>query len=451
MAIDRAQIRGLLAEARSLRDGGRTGDAFELLRRAQSAAPDDPRVWHDMAILLHKARERRDALALFAHAHQAFAIAEALADRPKHKRQARSMMAETALHAGVVAVEMGEVEVGLDWLRLSTLLYPGNRGSPAWAALGSALYMTGQPQDGCLAHDKALQTASADPDPAVRFNCALVRLLRGLPGAWGEYEARLKIGLRPHRDPATLPPKWTGRPPGKILVQSEQGLGDSIMMERYLQHLPGCVISCQPELVGWMRGRGHDAISNTDPLPAGLTHHIYAMSLPGIFGIIPPDGPRIDGKVPPRPERSPKVGICTAGNPDHSNDRDRSMPRWLADSLKVGRSVDHPWTSLDYVDLNPKDMSETAAVIAGLDVVVSVDTAVLHLAGTLGVPTIGLIPTAPEWRWGLSGDSTPWYPGMQLVRRKHTADWVMAINETRHRIDQMFQGGRNGRPLADQP
>jgi hypothetical protein len=136
--------------------------------------------------------------------------------------------------------------------------------------------------------------------------------------------------------------------------------------------------------------------------------------------------------------KGPRVGIVWAGNPRHSNDRNRSMPApclrpLLATgnahffSLQKGaaaRDIDvFPAGTIADLAADISDFADTAAIIANLDLVISVDTAVAHLAGAMGRQVWMLVPHVPEWRWLLDRDDTPWYPTMRLFRQSAPGGW----------------------------
>jgi hypothetical protein len=166
--------------------------------------------------------------------------------------------------------------------------------------------------------------------------------------------------------------------------------------------------------------------------------------LPRVFGVLPPadyEASLVRREVLGNFGDTPRVGICWSGNKDHSNDLDRSMPDYYANLLAseigmgaVSLTVGRGFSPTGKDTYRPESFQATAEVIETLDAVISVDTAVAHLAGTLGLPTILLAPSAPEWRWGISGDSTPFYPSMQIVRRRNTNAWPSAIQEAATRL-----------------
>lgn len=150
---------------------------------------------------------------------------------------------------------------------------------------------------------------------------------------------------------------------------------------------------------------------------------------------------RTNSHVPRTPDR-PRV----AREPLHVNDRNRSLtsshanaligPSNVYVSLQVPSepSLDHPAPNLLEIGEGIADWDDTAAIVACLDVVVTVDTAVAHLAGAMGKPVFLLLPYCPDWRWGIRGNNTPWYPTMRLFRQPHPGDWAAVTAAVRQAV-----------------
>lgn len=287
-----------------------------------------------------------------------------------------------------------------------------------------------------------------------------------------EYEARLKH--LPHLFPKTNLPMWRGEAfDGTIHVYAEQGAGDIIMFSRYLAWLGerykgDIVLDVPPEIrrlfMGWpgitVKPRDKDKKVEADCW-------IPMMSLPRLAGTtvdnVPADPGWFKGAFPPylvdflKPaEGVLKVGICWAGNPMHSHDRSRSValehflqiasnPKIQLYSFQVGqRAGDIKLVGADPLvyDLGAQLTSweVTAAALQHMDLVISVDTAVAHLAGALDVPVWLLLPPVADWRWLTRRSDTPWYPHMRLVRRDrhyHVNGWRGVLeqiaSELKHR------------------
>jgi tetratricopeptide (TPR) repeat protein len=311
-------------------------------------------------------------------------------------------------------------------------------------------------------------------DPAsvgARFNLGLALLQLGeWEEGWGLYECRWRQpGVAPrHADR----PLWDGTSlEGRsILIHAEQGLGDTLQFSRFAALVEGrggqVLLEAQPALRRILMTLGNVA----QVLPRGSELPEFEcqaplMSLPGILGTnvetVPAEVPYLlaDSElvewwsaalaraVGPRTFR---VGLTWAGDPGRRNDRDRSMPSSAFDQLKEVAGVAYfdlqkGATDLPALDLHPMvehcaDMADTAAAILNLDLVISVDTAVAHLAGALGKPVWTLLSFAADWRWLLDRSDTPWYPTMRLFRQPARGDWDSVLREVREELGKMAGG-----------
>ncbi len=313
------------------------------------------------------------------------------------------------------------------------------------------------------------------PDNAsAHWNYGLCLLLTGrLAEGWREYEWRWRetsLGLRQRSFPM---PQWQGEDlKGRsILVHAEQGLGDAIQFLRYVALLQkaGAEVVVQTfmplaELFGTFPG-SPVIMPLIDPDP-GMDFHCPIMSLPLSLLARQPD---IPADIPylsvPKPaaarwaskfdaDEGPKIGIVSSGNPGHGNDANRSIPLdLLARALppgpryyilqKVLRESDTEVLQRrpDLVCLKDDlhDFSDTAAACAGMDLVISVDTSVAHLAGALGRPLLLLLPFLPDWRWGLASDTCPWYPTARLLRQSASGDWSDPLAAVTEAVSVLLQ------------
>ncbi|MGD0390626.1 MAG: glycosyltransferase family 9 protein [Tepidisphaeraceae bacterium] len=242
-----------------------------------------------------------------------------------------------------------------------------------------------------------------------------------------------------------------------LLLHAEQGVGDAIQFIRYLplvaQRGGKIIIECQTELQRLFQttaGRCQ-IVARGQPLPA-FDLHCPLLSLPRVFGTSLANVPNIvpylhadaedAGKWQHRLAEHAsivKVGLAWAGSPAHKNDRNRSIKlAGLAPlgqisgarffSLQKGEAAAEaktPPPGMQFVDWTEdlKDFADTAALIANLDLVIAVDTAVAHLAGAMNKPVWTLLPYVPDWRWLLQRHDSPWYPSMRLFRQPRIGDW----------------------------
>ena len=338
-------------------------------------------------------------------------------------------------------------------------LAPGNAALLTNRAV--ALRRLDRPQEAAMSARRALRSR---PDQAqARFVESVALLTLGDFGAgWRGYEARWQVGwLASQRQRFTAPP-WLGKEPlaGKtILLHAEQGLGDAIQFVRYAPLLAArgakIVLEVQPELVRLLSGAG--AVGTVVARNATLPHfdfHCPLMSLPlactteltTIPAEIPYVAPADDDIALWRarlPRRRPLIGLAWSGTRSHDNDLNRSLR--LATLAPLLDLPDVTFVSLQHevreedmaylvsreniVRLAPalRDFADTAAVVAALDAVISVDTAVAHLAGAMGKPLFLMLPFAADFRWLRERRDSPWYPSARLYRQPAFGDWNSAV------------------------
>lgn len=306
-------------------------------------------------------------------------------------------------------------------------------------------------------------TIALDPNNAdAHNNLAFALLLRGeFEKGWEEYEWRWKSTKFPSPWRGFTQPLWNGENISgqHILVYAEQGLGDTIQFARYLPMLiergARVIVECNRSLLpvlAQIRGV-KQFIAYGDPLP-DFAWQVPMLSLPRAFGTtvetIPSSIPYLHadaewivswrGKLA-APDRKKKVGLVWAGSPTHSNDRNRTITlsklsalagvadvRWY--SSQFGPAAEQIAKSgFDLINLTPdvRDFADTAAILQDLDLLITVDTSVAHLAGAMGRPVWVLIPFNADWRWMLAGESSPWYPTMRLFRQDRYGSWDAAI------------------------
>ncbi len=309
------------------------------------------------------------------------------------------------------------------------------------------------------------QAIALRPDYAdAHWNEAILRLLIGdFENGWLQAEWRWKCPALGLVNREFTRPLWLGEMPlaGKtILLHSDQGLGDTIQFCRYVPMVAArgarVILEVQSPLVKLLSGLDGVAlcISPNDDAP-DFDLHCSLSSLPLAFktrmATIPSQTPYLSQSEPAAPfgsdeSRGLRVGVVWSGNPNHGNDLNRSIPLQAMASLfdlpatfvplqTEMRSGDKDWLAQqgNVLDLTGtfRSFADTAAVVSQLDLVITVDTSVAHLAGALGRPVWILLPYSPDWRWLLGRDDSPWYPTARLFRQTASCDWDEVITRVR--------------------
>jgi len=415
LAIEPRWPAALAAKARLLLRLGCTAEAFHAFRQAAEADPGDVQVVTELAITAQAIGAVDEALAAFERA------------------------AVLAPHDGIVLSNLGD--------HIQRYL--------------------GQTDRALSIHRHAL--AAAPDNAMVRYNHALACLGLGLfEEGWRDYEWRWQArppGLRPR---TFAQPQWDGgNLEGRtILLHAEQGYGDTIQFLRFVGLVRGrggrVALQVRPALASLAAGLpGVERVVTPDQDPGPMDTHLPMMSLPHVLGLIrATDLSMTQPYVRAAPDKvaawhdrlagmatagAARVGVVWAGSPQHKGDHLRSVPLPLlagALSAVAGASLfslqklehgpgghDAP-EAFGIRDLSSRlqDFSDTAAAITALDLVITVDTAVAHLAGALGKPVWVLLPFAPDWRWGLHRNDSPWYPSMRLFRQSQPGDWADVLN-----------------------
>ena len=320
------------------------------------------------------------------------------------------------------------------------------------------------------------QAVKLDPKYAnAHWNMALTLLLTGnFTRGWQEFtwrsQAKLDAILDSQKQNKTL---WNGSPfrNKQLLIRYEQGFGDNIQCIRYIpevKKLGGTVIVETHSLLMDLFKQIPEIDVLTEASADGTAQVEYdisafIMDLPGIFKTtlnnIPADIPYLYADIEKTNlwqknlhENSFKIGIIWAGSPKHTNDMNRSCSLALFEplsqipgiklfSLQKGKAADQ-LTQINWPvkNLAPKlyDFTDTAALIESLDLIISVDTACLHLAGALGKPAWGIIPFVPDWRWLTERDSSPWYPSIRLFRQPQDHNWRVVFNQIAQQLKTLL-------------
>jgi tetratricopeptide (TPR) repeat protein len=348
--------------------------------------------------------------------------------------------------------EMGRLQTSVAAHQQAIKHAPAN--PEAYYNLGLTLRDLGQVDQALACFGKTLSLRADHVD--CHWDRALTLLTKGdyKPG-FAEYEWRWRLDRSPPR--GYTQPEWDGSAmKGKILlIHQEQGFGDMLQFARYLPMVKErsgatLVVEVQPELARLFSGiAGVDKVIDRGAALPKFDAYVPMMSLARIFGTtlesIPANVPYLKApemetlKLPPSLDKQFRVGIAWAGRPTHKNDANRScdfrqfvellgIPGITVYSLQKGP---HEADVKEYgceglvMNLAPRlrDFADTAAVLKQLDLVITVDTALGHLAGALGVPTWVAVPFAPDWRWMLESDTSPWYPKHRLFRQAEPGGW----------------------------
>jgi tetratricopeptide (TPR) repeat protein len=350
--------------------------------------------------------------------------------------------------------------------------------------LGLALADSGRFSDALACYGEALRL---DPNFAeAHRNRALVWLLLGdLERGWPEYDWRWRCA--DFSIPQFRQPAWDGSPlDGRtLLLYTEQGLGDTLLFVRFVpqvQERGGRVVLAAPESLHPILARCEGIarlVARNGALPE-FDVHCPLLSLPRVLGTtfatIPAAIPYLHAD-PERVERwgrelgavrAFKVGIAWQGNPAVVYDRERSIPlRQFAPlasvegvvlfSLQKGLGTEQlralageiAITDLgERLDRSSGAFEDTAAVLTHLDLVITCDTALAHLAGGLGVPTWVALPTVPDWRWFLGRDDSPWYPTVRLFRQTREKSWDEPFRRLAEELRKAVAAASGGRSIA---
>jgi RimJ/RimL family protein N-acetyltransferase/Flp pilus assembly protein TadD len=449
-----------------LHNAGRSREAEALCRVLEKIHPGDSQLLFLLGMILHgknqdteavqylslAAQHRPDSARIFKglgcafqglqdHAHAAGAFERAIELQPQS--------ADSYYNLGKSCYRLEQIERAHALFQRAVEINP--RDFNSWNNLGKCLKELNRLDDSIEAYNRAVEIA---PDYALARHGRAISLLAAgrLTEGFQEYEWRWRC-LTPRKLPQT---EWQGEnAPGKTLfIHAEQGFGDAIQMARFVrlarERVGRVILECRPELTRLFEySHCADVV-----VPCGSPIHSFdcfipMLSLPRVLGTtresIPDETPYLQApaceRMPTAPPGNLKVGIAWAGNPNHHQDATRSIslealsPLFHLSDISF-YNLQHTVPSRDRSRLAtlPKiaafpsgDFLDTASVIHGLDLVITADTAVSHLAGALGKPVWMLLQHSPDWRWFLDRDDTPWYPNMRLFRQTERNDWTHPI------------------------
>jgi len=435
-----------------LRNVGEFGAAAEHLQRAFLLSPDLAEAAKECALC---------QIHLGAHEAAIAVLEKALEGHPEAgELHAALGLAHQKMHRPQVALQCYEKARSL-----------GHADAELFNNSGYVLQELGRLPEAFSCYEQAI---ALQPDfPVARFYRALARLLIGdYADGWSEYETRLMSEDKPRRPDSYV--RWAGEPlTGRtILVWGEQGLGDELMFASCLQQVVDaarrCIVECSPQLEALFRrsfpGARVYAAEPDRSIPAAIKAESIDCETP--IGSLPlylrrsaHDFPQHHGYLRADPGRVAiwrqrlsalgsglKVGVSWQGGTHLTRSPLRSIPlsRWSP----IFAAEDTCFISLQYGDTTAAleelasrhgrrvthwqeaidDYDETAALVTALDLVISVQTAVVHLTGALGRPAWVMVPYCPEWRYGFTGESMRWYPSVRLFRQPSFGEWEPVVN-----------------------
>ena len=423
---------------------GQSDEAVGCYRHALQCKPDLAPAWSNLGVALRDTGRGLEAVASF---RQALRLQPGEPDVLNHLGNA--LLAQQQYSEAIACFREG--------LRRA----PANPG--IHLNLGNALRVSGLVDEAIQSLRRALEL---HPDFAeAHWDLAFALLLQGdFIQGFQEYEWRWRRPDFPGRQFAA--PLWRGEGlAGRtLLVHTEQGAGDALQFVRFVSELhergARVLLECPPCLAALFQSvtGAAQVIPRGEPLP-DCDYHVPLLSLPQRLGVtletirtpapyLRPPANRVV-LPPPRTQRDArlKVGLAWRGNPKHPNDRQRSIPLALLEplfavgdvafyDLQVAPGAQFDGEGANQPALVPlggllSDFAGTASVMAQLDLVIAVDTSVAHLAGALGRTTWVLLPFAPDWRWMLGRDDTPWYPTLRLFRQPRPGDWGAVVRLVR--------------------
>jgi tetratricopeptide (TPR) repeat protein len=436
----------LLTEAISSQTEGRLDEANRLYRQVLAANPQNATAWHNLGLLCHERGDHQAAISC---------LLQSIEVRPDNART----------HSNLAAILefVGQFDEAIDRCRQALVIQPEYPG--AHHNMGYILTAIGDFNGAAASYDRALELDAGLAK--ARYHRATLALLAGdWQKGWDGYEARWEAGRLPK--PMFSQPQWSrekldGR---TILVHTEQGFGDTFQFIRYAplvkEQRATVVVECARPLLPLLATcPGIDQLIGAgDELPA-FDFHCPLLSLPGAFQTrletIPANVPYLfveQGLVEQWREKLKgvsgfRIGINWQGRSGQGYFRRRDFPLESFEPLAKlpglrlinlhkgeGRKELAGWKDRlavidpgDDVDKAHGAFMDTAAIMMNLDLVITSDTSIAHLAGALGVPVWLALPFVPDWRWLLARSDSPWYPTMRLFRQKSLGDWASVFAE----------------------
>ncbi|NDC75850.1 hypothetical protein EBZ70_11380, partial [bacterium] len=487
-SADTRALKGLVRKAQ-----GRYAEAYHLFKEAIEFSPTHFDSLHNGAVVATECGETeqaevwaRSALSVMPdHAESIKSLARILIIQ-RRAEEARGLFdrlqalmgnsAEVETGYGACALLEHRPAEAIGSFERALKILPGY--ATALSNLGIALRAVGRPSESVSVLEQA--TALAPDNPENFWNLSLAQLSVGaFEAGWKNYEVRYapnRLAMDRVKLPGTEIPMLGAQEAvkGKIVaVLAEQGLGDFLQFCRYVELLRAegarVVAICPDALVPliqtlpWL-----DSINNGIPRSgSNIDAYVFVMSLPYRYGSRLDNVPcTVPYLAPCRPHLEKwahrfassrfKIGLVWAGRPTHGNDFHRSMSTAhfsflsrFADqievfSLQMGERADDPAPDgLEFVRLGGDivDFADSAAIVSHLDLLISIDSSPVHLAGALGIPCWVLLSMSADFRWLVSGEASPWYPSMRLFRQSSLDDWDEVVKRLENALEDLLAGG----------
>jgi tetratricopeptide (TPR) repeat protein len=438
------QLSEALEKLSKLEQEGKLAEADDLAKRMLDAMPEHPHILHLAGIVSYRQGRMEEAIARM---EAALEIAPTVALYPRNMCEVYrgAGRLDEAVKAGLRAVELA----------------PGD--SRALFNLALIYYERLELEESVRMADAAIAIDPAYPE--AHFERAEALLLAGrLREGWESYEWRFKLKQAEGMLPKTDKPQWDGAPlpPGKLLIIGDQGFGDCIQFGRLIPWAallcPQPILACSGDLtpilkqipgIGKMVTRWEDTGEYDAYIPLSGLPRLYGLTtenIPPAGYLSPPEalvkewGAKLDRLLPRGKKR---IGLVWAGRPTHKNDKKRTLklaqfaPLFARDDVVIvtvqkGEQISQVggyYGRAPLVNLGPEitDFIDTMAILRNIDRLVTIDTSVAHVAGAIGVSASVVLPKAPDWRWLLEREDTPWYPSLKLYRQQTAYDWSGVI------------------------
>jgi hypothetical protein len=437
----RVTLADALSQIAAFERENRLEEADDLAGRLLKAAPEHPHVLHMAGITAYRRGRVDEAIARM---EKSIELAPNVALYPRNMCEIYRSVGrlDDALRAGQRAIALSPED------------------SRAYFNLALIHYERLELEEAIAVSDQALALDAEFPE--AHFEKAEALLLAGrLTEGWESYEWRFKLKQAEGMLPKTGKPQWNGEAleAGKLLIVADQGFGDCIQFARLIPWVaaraPAPILACSHDLVPILRQIPGPARIVTSWDHAGEYEcYIPLSGVPRLAGItaenIPDRGPylaakpeqiafwreKLDRLAAPGKRR---IALVWAGRPTHKNDRKRTLklaqfaplfaiPGITLITVQKGEQIAQAggyYGAAPLLNLGPEidDFTDTMAILKNVERLVTIDTSVAHIAGAIGVPTALVLPYAPDWRWLLNRDDTPWYSSVKLYRQERPYDW----------------------------